>query len=674
MGAPLPPPARRFRPDIEGLRALAVAVVVLYHLGVPGFEGGYVGVDVFFVLSGYLITGLLTAEIEDRGHVRLSEFYARRIRRLLPASALVLIATVLAGTIALPALELAELRRSAVATALFAANIDLAISGTDYLAGGAEPPLQHYWSLAVEEQFYLVWPVLLTIVAAHTRRRGGDIVRSLLVVVGAVTVLSLVASVVVTQRVQPWAFFLLPTRAWELAAGGLLALVVRRRSGTAPSRSGALGIAGLVILIVTVMTFDATTPFPSAYAAVPVIGTLAVLFAGLRDGRLQGLLSSRPFQEVGRRSYAIYLWHWPLAVYADAVPGGDATTLERALVLAATLGLSWISFAAVEDPVRRNDFLRHRRLATYGAGVAVTSLSLVAVVAVTSTADLSGEGTAGVAADASLEELFAEPVAAVPNDLSPPLADVRDDKPATYSDGCHRDFLDTDVDGCVYGDPAGDTEIVLFGDSHAAQWFPAAEAVASERGWRLISLTKSGCPAFEVTIVNSALGRTYHECDTWRDATIDRIHRERPDVVLLASRTAGDWRDRQEKGFFTGLTRTLERLPDEVPTLVLGETPLIANDPPACLSEHLTDVDACAADRGTALPEGQLRLERESTERGGGRYVEAGSWVCPQERCPVVAGDVLVYRDDDHLTTEFARRLAPRLAEAITSVLAGEPR
>src|SRR5215207_8385412 len=296
----------RFRADVEGLRAAAVVAVVAYHAGLGGVGGGFVGVDVFYVLSGFLITGLLWEELDGTGRLRLGAFYARRARRLLPAAALVLVVTLVASAVWLSPLQVPVVARDAAAAALYVANYRFAAQRTDYLADASPSPLQHYWSLGVEEQFYLLWPLLLLVVFLAARRGRRSATRA--------------AGAAVSQ---PWAFFSLPTRAWELAAGGLVALAASRLARLPGLAAATLGWLGLEAILWSITRFGPSTPFPGAAALFPVAGTAAVLAAGCAAPRLGPDLVLRrwPLQLGGRLSYAWYLWHWPLLVLAPAVVG-----------------------------------------------------------------------------------------------------------------------------------------------------------------------------------------------------------------------------------------------------------------------------------------------------------------------------------------------------------------
>ncbi|MCR6689490.1 acyltransferase [Cellulomonas sp.] len=317
-------PARGFRRDVQGLRAVAVALVLAFHAGLP-VPGGFVGVDVFFVVSGFLITGLIADEVARTGRLRLGRFYARRARRLLPAAALALTAVVVATLVWLPVTRWREIAGDVVATALYVVNWRLADRSVDYLAeGAAASPVQHFWSLAVEEQFYVIWPLLVVALVALARMRGRRVTRRALVVgVAVVAWASVLWSVTLTDLDPARAYFVTTTRVWELAAGALLALLAHRvvRAPAGLLRAG--GWAGLALLLLAAVLLDGGTPFPGTAALLPVGGTVLVLAAGLAGPGLRPLTAG-VLQPVGAASYSLYLWHWPAVVVATSLAGRGA--------------------------------------------------------------------------------------------------------------------------------------------------------------------------------------------------------------------------------------------------------------------------------------------------------------------------------------------------------------
>ncbi|MET9190551.1 acyltransferase, partial [Streptomyces tendae] len=353
-GSAPPPQGHPPRPDIQGLRAVAVGLVVLSHAGVAQVGGGYVGVDVFFVISGFLITSLLLRELATTGRVSLRSFYARRALRLLPASSLVIAVTLVGAWLFLSKARLAEYAGDALAGALYTLNFRLAAAGTDYLAQNGPPsPFQHVWSLAVEEQFYLVWPVLLLLTWRIARGRRGPVV----VPLAALCALSFAAGVVVTDRSAPWAYFGSPARFWELGAGALLALAAERLRRLPAALAAALGWLGLVCVTVAALRYDDQTPFPGHHALLPVAGAVLVLAGGCVPTSYGAglLLERRPLVRLGGLSYGWYLWHWPLLVTAPAALGRADGTAELPLALALSavaLALAWATLRLVENPVR----------------------------------------------------------------------------------------------------------------------------------------------------------------------------------------------------------------------------------------------------------------------------------------------------------------------------------
>lgn len=349
-------PSTRFRPDIEGLRAVAVVLVVLFHAGVPGIAGGYIGVDVFFVISGFLITSLLLREVRETGGLSLIDFYARRARRILPAAALVLVATLLAGYHWLGFLRGDEIAEDVTWAALFASNFRFATQSVDYLASqGAQSPLQHFWSLAVEEQFYLVWPAAIVLLLWLGFRWA----------IGYWLAAAVAASFAYSiWQGGTWAYFSPATRAWELGAGCLLALAGTRLDRIPARIATALAGAGLALIVVAALTFDEATTFPGYAAALPVAATVLVL-----AGRGDSVLGRRPMLWLGRLSYPFYLWHWPVLIIAAQAHGGPLPAGARAALVLGSLGLAAITYFVVENPIRRGARLKQSHLLTLSLAV-----------------------------------------------------------------------------------------------------------------------------------------------------------------------------------------------------------------------------------------------------------------------------------------------------------------
>ena len=663
--------------DIEGLRGIAVLLVVLYHAGVPGFAGGYIGVDVFFVLSGYLITGILAAEIVATGTLDLARFYARRARRLLPAMALLLVAiTVFAYPFYAP-MEQRTIAQTAVATAAYVSNFYFANSATDYLGAGAETnPLLHTWSLAVEEQFYLVWPLLVLVALsglAGLRRSSSTPAlpspdRQRLIwamVVVSVASFALTLWLMGTLR-DHWAFFSSPTRAWEFALGGLAALVPRLdgrslRDGsmrfgsldTVPHFSRWLGWLGLGAILLAGVAYSARTPFPGVAALLPVVGTAFMLRAGTaRTATAMGrVLAWRPLQEIGRLSYSWYLWHWPALVFADALFGPLPLGTRLAVALG-SLGLAEASYRLVENPVR------HHRLLAARSG---RGLALAAALTVFGLALAFGWDRVAAQAEASPEQA--------------PFARAAADISELYEAGCHASHRAMDAAGCSFGPADADLTIALFGDSHALQWEPALSVLLDERGWRLVTFTKSSCPTPDLDYFDKWLGRTYDECRIWRERAMVQIAALQPDVTILASQydygiEPATWQ--------AGFTRTVEAIrPSAGHVLVLNDTPFPNFAVPACLSRvawqrahaPFQTATTCSFEPHAPYRDAVSTAERATADRYDNvSFVDFNEVICPGARCEVQAGDLTIYRDAHHLTKTYVETLAPRVAAAIEAV------
>lgn len=647
-----------FRADIAGLRGIAVLLVVAYHVKVPGVSGGFIGVDVFFVLSGYLITYLLVTEIERTGKLDLLQFYARRARRLLPASALVVFATLLASALLLSPLELERVSRTAIATSTYISNFWFLHQSADYFAPASETnPLLHTWSLAVEEQFYFAWPLLILLAFRLGRGRRGLI--SALALAAAV---SFVGCVWLTQASQPWGFYSTPARAWEFALGGIASLIplawLRARAAWGPL----LGWLGIAAVMLAAARFSESTSFPGASALLPVAGTVAVLVGGqLVPGAGVGrVLNTAPLQRLGQLSYSWYLWHWPALIFAGAlIPSMNGPA--RVAVAFVSLGLAAATYALVENPVRY-----YRRLTQRP----VLSLSLAAVLTTAgATLGLASRGVAVAAIDSPEQRAFSY---------------AATDAPKRFEEaGCLTRSTATGFQECVFGDTTATTTVVLFGDSHAAHWFPPLLGLADRHGWRLVTMTKGQCPAARLSLYHPRLKRRYAECEEFREAALRRIDELRASVVLLSnSKIYVNGYDRRggisqfdAQTWGAGMRRTLVGLDSAgIEAILLHDSPRMPESVPICLSRaafHRKDAaQACGLERDLALDLNVIRAERAAAQ--GLEHVltlDLSEQFCEAGFCAAMRNGMVIYRDEDHLTASFADQLAPVLQTVIMSRL-----
>ncbi|VBA34404.1 acyltransferase family protein [Mycobacterium attenuatum] len=698
-----------FRPDIEGLRAVAILAVVLYHTGIPGISGGYIGVDVFFVISGFLITGLLWREATTTKTVGLGRFYGARARRLLPAAAAVGVVTAIGAAVLLPPLQARRVFVDGIASALYVGNYRFAVQGTDYLNADLAPsPFQHYWSLGVEEQFYLVWPALIIGTAWLLRRTARATVARTApyaIVLGLVAAASLAGAAIWTRTSPPWAFFSLPTRAWELAVGGLVALSIDRWRRLPLTPATIVGWGGLALILLTCTQLGPSTPYPGTAALLPVLGTALVIGGGCVTGGMGvGRLLCRPaMRAIGRVSYSWYLWHWPLLLLMPPLLGNAAGLPARLAATIVSAGLAVITLHLVENPGRFAAALRRSAKASLAlAGAASGVAACACAVLLTAVPAPAGHGAAAPQAkiaalppsapdagalspqEAAVGTLLAQVrdavaasagVQAVPSNIDPPLAAAPGDKAPVFVNGCLRSWREVGQNECASGDTASPTTITLVGDSHAAMWEPALQQTAGQRHWRLETLAKVTCPLLDLPIVSPYLGRTYTECEQWRTEIVNRLRAERPRLVVLgmSRRYHADFGfAAYDPAWLDALTRTVAQLRSfGSAVLVLGPVADPQSSVPTCLSAHLDDAGACAPQRSLATNAAGVAAEEAATAAGGGQYVDLTELFCAADRCPVIVGNTLVFRDDNHVTTEYSQMLAPVLGALVDRTLAG---
>ena len=708
-----------FRRDIEGLRALAVGFVVLFHAKFLGLTGGFIGVDVFFVVSGFLITSLLINEHSSVGEISLKNFYARRARRLLPASALVIALTALASRIWLEPLRLRDIGTDAVASGGFFANILFGVRSTDYLQAGQPPsPFQHFWSLSVEEQFYIVWPALLMLLLWKSRDRH----MRAIVAITLLSVASLALCIWQTTQSQPWAFFGLHTRAWELGVGALVALTWKYIEQLPTNFRAFIGWLGLFAVVVSGLTITEKLAFPGKLALLPVVATALVLMAGQHTHwGPQRSLSITPLQWIGARSYSIYLWHWPVLIIAESHAGRSLTVTERLIAIAAAVIAASLSHHFLENPVRHSVSLQAKpRLAlmvggalivlSVGVGFVLRTSSValstnviaeapVAIVSTTSSTtapiNSSESTTAPIETTTSLVTVpegpppaIINPVAPidavvtgaltdeVPANLQPSLRGASGDKPEIYDNGCHVNLIAIEPQVCVYGDTTSDFTVALYGDSHAAQWFPALNQIAIDRQWRLVILTKMGCTTIDLITANSLVGPTYPGCRPWREKVLERFVAENVRVVFMTSSnrltdpaTGQPFADSIVKAGFATLIPQLQSM--NISPIVITDTPYPGTDVPICLSKAIKNVGSCAVSRDKGIRANRQQTSIDVAVENNAQYLDVSNWVCSLETCPVITGNILMYRDSHDLTTTYVQFLTPLIDAAVTPYVDG---
>ncbi|ALG10838.1 acyltransferase family protein [Kibdelosporangium phytohabitans] len=692
------------RADIQGLRALAVGLVLVYHLLPERLTGGFVGVDVFFVISGFLIIGSLADEIGRTGRLALPVFYGRRIRRLLPAASVVLLATV-AGVLALvPMPRWPEIMQEIAASALNVQNWQLAIFSTDYgHATAAASPVQHFWSLSVEEQFYLLIPIVMAVGAFLGRRKGvtaGVVFTAIL----AFTVASFVYSATSTATPPGAAYFMTTTRLWELGIGGLAAIAVRRvRLGAAVRLP--LGWLGLAAVVHSTATYTTAMAFPGWIAIVPTLGTAAMLLAGTGERRsvveLPVVLGLRPLRYLGDISYSLYLWHWPVIVFMLEYSGNDR--LSRVQLITAgvlSLVLAILSKHFVEDPFRRRRPVaavtpapaepstsvvrrpfRTRLRATYLLGVGMVLATLVTATVPWRVGAAHRDQLLAAAAEA-LDDVPVTTTVPDPKKLQPvtvraPLvpdpAIADTDMAAAWADGCATYDLKTrpaTSNHCVYGDPSAPKTMVLVGDSHMTMLSSTVvNYVTRTGGWRVKLLVQDGCPFGDLPPDRS--GYPLRGCADMARKLVPELLRMKPDLVVTAGFTLGfevvdgqrRWYNRDR--LLSGYRSVLKPLSDSgIRIAAIRDVPLMTTNTPRCLMREPDNPSTCGTPRLAALGTEQDPLVEAVSTLPNTTIADLTPWLCDDRVCPAVIGNLVVYRDN-HITETFARTLTFPLGEQL---------
>ena len=646
------------RRELQGLRAVAVLLVVLDHAGLPFLQGGYVGVDVFFVLSGYLITGLLLRQAGRDGRIRLSDFYVRRARRILPAAVLTLVVTDLVAHQLLNLVRARQAVSDSVWAAFFMANVHFAREGSDYFSQLQPPsPVQHYWTLAVEEQFYLVWPIVLAgraggsppaAAAALDRARRGR----------------RVARLVDPQHGDRCDLRVLlhGHRAWELALGAALAIA-------APRLRGAAAWLGLACICTAAVAFSSSTPFPGYAALLPTIGAALVIAAS--PGRASRLLSLAPFRYVGDRSYAFYLWHWPVLVIAAEYVGHDLSTVVRLGLLAGAFGLSILSYALYENPIRQ---MRWRPQT--GALLWPASAAVILAVAVPILVSLNARATriSNAAAAVRPAELVRETTAArsswkplpavvdavnaakrgaaLPWPLTPAVTDLRNDLFA-FPSGCSARQGETTSKICRLGATDATKTLVVFGDSHAEMWMPPVLRMAKRDAWSVVPFVKVGC-------VSSSWTHKSWPCGIWYRWAINRAAALHPQATLVVGSWAGSRTPVAAVKGVTGLIRDARSF--SASTIVVGDSPHQHRNPVDCLLAAGANMRTCSSKATLVELQTDASVAAAAAKAHVG-FMNVTGWFCAHASsvavlCPMVVNRTIGWIDQGHISSTYGLELS----------------
>lgn len=678
------------RGDIEGLRAIAVGYVLLFHIFPSRLGGGFAGVDVFFVISGFLITSQLIREATRTGTVSLTKFYARRARRLLPAATVVLVFTAIGSWLLLPSVRWHDTGLDVIAAALYVVNWALAFRSVDYLAEDSlGSPVQHYWSLSVEEQFYVIWPLLIIVGTLAARKLRLAMRPVLIAVLTIVTASSFGYSIVHTASSPATAYFISTTRIWEMGLGALVAFAVPWATKMSRGASQVLAVAGLVMIGLCGVLVTMSTPWPGYQALLPTLGSASVILAGCnaKPTLASTVLGLRPMVWIGGLSYALYLWHWPLLVFVETrFP--QVGTLGLLGVGALSVVVAWLSRHLVEDPIRFHPVLstRTKHALVMGAiGMALSvAAGLVPLLSVPKESVQSADavGAMSLVADQTVDTPFAVRTdikngVTLSGTVFPDPAVAPQDVPALYADDCQVPEDGTaPIDRCSYG-PSDGTVVALVGDSKMGQWLSAIQAIGDKQDWRIDLYLKSSCAFADVPqVLDDA---PYPACQDFVRNSLTRLAKadRTPDLVFMSGG------DVDPDGSLTpGLEASMRTLQD------LGATVIVLADNPSPSRSALeagTSVYECVSlvddysgcDFPANAGNGTAALKQAASKAPGTVFVSLEEWFCPDGKsCPAVIGGVLVYRQGSHITDTYAKSMAPVLSRVlfaeglVTSVLA----
>ena len=676
--------------DIEALRAFAVGSVLLFHGGLPLVGSGFIGVDVFFVISGYLIVGALHREYLATGSVRLAAFWGRRARRLLPATAVVVAASAVLAWLIAGQLVQREISRDLLGATFYVANLRVAYTGSDYWSADYVSPALHFWSLGVEEQFYIATPLLIALVALLTRGRRAS--RRLTVALLSAVGLASAAWCWWSATAQPiWAYYSPATRAWEFVAGGLMSVLAVGREGRSRLAVWPVRLVLWSVLVVSALVLDPQSGWPGWPTAVPVGATALLLWLGRSSATVEEAAEApwrRTVAWLGGISYSAYLWHWPLlwaaATYLRLPTPEDLPAIAALPVLALSLLLADLTRFYVEDPIRFAPGLAKSAARSLTVGLAATATGALAVGGVALLPAISvlpapgitvptesGSPTSTASEQQWLDELIAATVPAVDRTATldsalPKLTDLRDDKTQLMALHCNTYMYEQEPSKrCTLGDEAGTRSVMLFGDSHAASMFGGLDLAAKSLGIKLLTRTRDQCPVADITVLQSDANRPYFECNEFRQSIIDEAIATKPDLVIIVTMLPKKVLDgdgnlvspaEARKLFRAGYEKTVKALTDGgVKVLSVRDLPYWRFDVPDCLATY--GASGCAEPVAAITPPTANDIDI-SNRITGAAGIDLTRAICDDAVCYPVRAGAIVVRDDVHLTETYSRKLA----------------
>lgn len=638
------------------LRGVAVLAVLIHHLSPGRLPGGFAALDVFFVISGYLVTEILFGMRERHGHISFSAYAARRARRIVPSATVVLLACLFGMFALAPIVDWGRISGEIVASSLFVENWTLIVSNLAYAGPDTASPVQHFWTLAVEAQFYVLWALLLAVLLG---RHGAPRRRAATAGIAMVFVASFIISIIWCTTDPATGYLSTATRMWELAAGGLLAVFVRR---IPPLRVGVpLAAVGWLLIGASFVFLNPTMSWPGWLAIIPVVGTILVIAAGVpvTAPLLRRLTDNPATRTLADSSYAIYLWHWPLLVYSENALGHTPGQLEKAGIFVASLLLGWLTTVLIERPIRFGVLARSRALATLTISALVIGSVALPAAAVRVVMQRTGElySSVAVSADAALcrgAEAMTPGADCVDGPylgLSPDPLGEWEQISVLHSMGCATDNVVPTVRPCVFGDPAGAVAVALVGDSHAMKMWPALKILAEAEGWRLVIYVKAQC---EYTA--ASLDAT-DDCRAWRAGVASQLDAAGPwGLVVTTGASHATSRPGAEDALLEAWRPLIEA---GAQLVVVRDIPYMADDVRFCVVDHLDELSACDRPRSDSILDDIMANTAKQLD--GASVIDLTDLMCDETTCFASVGGILTHRDGNHLTDEYARTLAPAI-------------
>ncbi len=651
-----------YRHDIQGIRAISALLIAVYHIWINKVSGG---VDVFFVISGFLMTGVLIRQILQLDRIRPLIFWGNLIKRIAPGACTVLLFTLVAGYFIVPEPLWSQLIQETLFSALNLENLELMRRSVDYLARELPPsPVQQFWALSIQVQFYVLLPPVLMLALWIGRKKGSVSRTPLLLSVGLVALASLLYSIVETAREPVSTYFNPAARVWEFFTGALLALLLPRIHLGRGLRN-LFGLLGLATLLLFGLLAPQGSQFPGYIALIPVAAAVMLIVAGsgTEPSVASRWLANRHLAGLGRISFGVYLWHWPLLAFALEYLGTSRLdAVQGLLIIALAIALAMATHRFIEEPIRNHKYAARRVWVPYAIGL----LLLSPVLASAATwkyyirnvvADEQGSN----AALAGSEDFAPAEVQISADHLSQAhLITAKMILPASYQGNCHQQITRSEVIHCSYGDTSASITVALIGGSHATQWLPALDRIGKAHGLKVLNITKKECPF-------GATEGSHPSCFEWNRQLIDTLAELRPQVVITNSTTTTHPKIREyvPQAYLEQWQR-LEQL--GIPVIGIRDNPSLGFDPATCVARHRDDLLACSKPRSKLLAERDPSLEHQD-KLDNLHLVDMSDFLCTAEQCLTVTHDFLMYRDGHHLNPRYVLALSGRLHVRLSQVM-----